>query len=192
MDQHDVLRILTDTGVIRKGHFRLTSGLHTDLFLLCSLVQQFPEPTAHLAVAMAEPFRSARVQVVAGTAMGGIIFAYEVARALGARAIYAEKSGDGAMLLRRGFGVRQGDQVLVVEDAVSTGGSVRKVLDVLRARQAEVIGVSALVDRSGGRADLGVRMHALVTMGVSMWEPPSCPLCRDGVPLVEPKELTGG
>lgn len=191
MHEEEVLRILRGAGVIREGHFHLTSGLHTDLFLLCSLVQQYPRHTMRLAEAMAVPFRSKQVQVVAGTAVGGIILAYEVARVLEARAIFAEKSGNGTMVLRRGFHLKPGARVLVVEDALSTGGSVRKVMDAIRAHHAEVVGVTALVDRSGGRTDVGVPIRALVTMDVPMWEPQQCPLCRDRIPLVEPKELGG-
>lgn len=192
MQTQEVLRILQETGVIRKGHFRLTSGLHTDVFLLCSLVQQFPHRTERLARAMAEPFRSQGVQVVAGTAVGGIILAYEVARSLGARAIFAEKGEGGEMALRRGFPLSAGERTLIVEDAVSTGGSVRKVMEAIAARGGEVIGVSALVDRSGGRVQLGVPTRALITMDAAMWDPADCPLCRDGVPLVYPKDLGTG
>ncbi|MDR7511828.1 MAG: orotate phosphoribosyltransferase [Armatimonadota bacterium] len=187
----EVRRVLEETGVIRRGHFLLTSGLHTDLFLLCALVQQHPAPTARLAAAMAAPYRDARVQVVAGTAMGGVILAYEVARVLGARAIYAEKARDGGMVLRRGFRVAPGERALVVEDAVTTGGSIRKVLRAVEAAGGHVVGVSALVDRSAGRTDVGVPLRALLTLDVPAWEPATCPLCRQGVRLVEPKELTG-
>jgi orotate phosphoribosyltransferase len=187
----EIRRILEETGVIRRGHFRLTSGLHTDLFLLCALVQQHPAPTATLAGAMAAPYRDADVQVVVGTAMGGVILAYEVARALGARAIYAEKAGDGSMVLRRGFRVAPGERALVVEDAVTTGGSIRKVLRAVEAAGGQVVGVSALVDRSAGRTDVGAPLRALLILDVPAWEPAACPLCREGVRLVEPKELAG-
>jgi orotate phosphoribosyltransferase len=189
--EQDVLRILEETGVIRQGHFRLTSGRHTNLFLLCAQVQQFPRHMERLATAMADPFRAAGVDVVVGPAMGGVILAYEVARALGARAIFAEKSGDDRMALRRGFRVTPGERALVVEDAITTGGSVRKVVSALQRLQAHVVGVSAIVDRSAGRTDVGAPVHALITLDVPAWDPVTCPLCRDGMPLVEPKELTG-
>jgi orotate phosphoribosyltransferase len=191
MTADEVRRVLEETGVVRRGHFRLTSGLHTDLFLLCALVQQHPEPTARLAQAMAAPYRAAGVQVVVGTAMGGVILAYEVARALGVRAVYAEKTAEGAMALRRGFRVAPGERALVVEDAVTTGGSIRRALDAVAAAGGRVVGVSALVDRSAGRAGVGVPMHALVTLDVPAWEPAACPLCRQGVRLVEPKDRAG-
>ena len=189
MNADEVMAILRETGVVREGHFRLTSGLHTDLFLLCSLVQQYPHHTERLARALAEPFREASVEVVVGTAMGGVILGYEVARALGVRAIYAEKSPGRGMVLRRGFSLRPGERALVVEDALSTGGSVRRTMEAIAPFGPQVVGVGVLVDRSAGRVQLGVPLAALVTMDVGMWEPSACPLCRRGVPLVEPKEM---
>lgn len=188
LSPEEVRRILEAAGAVRRGHFLLTSGRHSDLFLLCALVLQYPDRAALLAEAMAAPFRDRGVEVVIGPAVGGIILAYEVARHLGARAIFAEKSGRETMVLRRGFTLRRGEQVLAVEDALTTGGSIRKVLDVVRAHEAEALGVSVLVDRSGGRVDLGVPVRALLTLDVNSWEPERCPLCRSGVPLVEPKE----
>lgn len=190
--EQEVMQILNHTGAYREGHFRLTSGLHTNVFLLCSMVQQYPEHTARLAQAMAEPFRVQQVDVVVGTAVGGVILAYEVARALGARAIFAEKSGTGAMVLRRGFALRPGERALVVEDAVTTGGSIRKVMATVAGHGAEVAGVTVLVDRSSGKVDVGAPLMALVTMDVPSWEPASCPLCASGVPLVLPKEAEAG
>lgn len=188
MRPDEVLAILESTGAVRRGHFRLTSGLHTDLFLLCAQVMQDPDLTAALAAAVAEPFQDQHVEVVIGAAVGGIILSYEVARQLGARAIFAEKSGPGAMALRRGFTLRPGERALVVEDALTTGGSVRNVIDAARAGGAQVLAVGALVDRSGGAIDLGVPLRALLTMKVNVWDPGQCPLCRQGLPLVEPKE----
>jgi orotate phosphoribosyltransferase len=180
------LALLEQTGVVRRGHFRLTSGKHSDVFLLCAMVAQYPRHLERLAAAMAAPYHGARVDVVVGPAMGGILFAYEVARALGARAIFTEKS-DGGMALRRGFDIAPGERVLVVEDAVSTAGSVRRLLDAIASRRPDIVGASVLVDRSGGRADPGVPMRAVVRLDVGMWDPEACPLCRAGVPLVEPK-----
>jgi len=188
MTPDEVLKTLEAAGAVRRGHFLLTSGRHSDLFVLCAQVLQYPERAARLAGAMAEPYARAGVDVVIGPAVGGIILAHEVARHLGARAIFAEKSGRDTMVLRRGFTLRRGEQVLAVEDALTTGGSIRKVLDVVRAHEADVLGVSVLVDRSGGRVDLDVPVRALLTLDVNSWEPARCPLCRSGVPLVEPKE----
>lgn len=180
--------MLEASGAVRRGHFRLTSGLHSDLFLLCAQVMQYPDRTAQLAAALAERFAQQRVDVVAGPAVGGIILAYEVARQMGARAIFAEKSAAGSLVLRRGFAVQRGERVLVVEDALTTGGSLRQVIEVVRAQGAEVIGAAVLVDRSGGKVELGVPVQALLTLDVASWTPADCPLCRAGVPLTEPKE----
>lgn len=149
---------------------------------------QHPAHAARIGAAMAELFREAEVDVVVGTAAGGIILAHEVARHLGVRSIFAEKSGTGGMVLRRGFTLRRGERALVVEDALTTGGSIRKVIEAARGQGAEIIGVAVLVDRSGARADLGVPVRALLTLDVSTWPSSDCPLCRSGVPLVEPKE----
>lgn len=190
MHPDEVREILDRTGAVRRGHFRLTSGLHTDLFLLFAQIMQYPEDTARLAAAMAEPFRGQGIDVVAGPALGGIILAYEVARQLGVRGVFAEKTPDGTMALRRGFMLRAGERVLVVEDALTTGGSTKKVIEAVRAAEGYVVGVAAIVDRSGGRVDLGVPLHALLTLRLEAWEPgaETCPLCRSGVPLAAPKD----
>jgi len=186
--QDEVLAILRETGTIREGHFLLTSGRHSDRFLLMAQALQYPRHTERLCRALAEPFKGQRVDTVVGPAVGGIILAYEAARALGARAIFAEKSGEGAMALRRGFSLRAGERVLVVEDAVSTGGSVLKVIDLVRATGAVPLGVSIIADRTAGRLDLGLPLHALVSLDVQSWSPDSCPLCRAGVAVVRPKD----
>ncbi|MDQ7842253.1 MAG: orotate phosphoribosyltransferase [Armatimonadota bacterium] len=188
MTPDEVLRILEAAGAVRRGHFLLTSGRHSDLFVLCAQVLQYPEQAARLAGAMAEPYARTRIDVVIGPAVGGIILAHEVARRLGARAVFAEKGGAEGMVLRRGFVLRRGERVLAVEDALTTGGSLRRVLELVRAAEAEIVGASVLVDRSGGRLDLGVPVRALLTLDVKAWEPEHCPLCRAGVALIEPKE----
>lgn len=188
MRPDEVMEILEATGAVRRGHFLLTSGLHSDLFLLCAQVMQYPARTGRLAEAMARRFSDHKVQVVVGPAVGGIILAYEVARVLGARAIFAEKAASGAMALRRGFSLQHGERTLVVEDALTTGGSTRKVIEVVRAHGAHVIGAAVLVDRSGGTIDLGVPLHALLPLEARAWDPAECPLCREHVPLIEPKE----
>lgn len=181
------MNILEESGAIRRGHFRLTSGLHSDIFLLCAQVMQSPARTARLAEAMARPFQDKDIATVVGPAVGGIILAYEVARVLGARAIFAEKAGT-KMALRRGFSLQTGERVLVVEDALTTGGSIGKVIEIVRAHGAQVVGAAVLVDRSNGAIDLGVPLHALLRLEARSWMPDQCPLCRERVPLIEPKE----
>ncbi len=182
----EILDILRETGVLMEGHYLLTSGRHSDKFLQCSQVLQYPDKAQKICGAMADLFRDCQVDTVVGPAMGGIILSYEVARALGARAIYTEKQ-EGDMVLRRGFSVQPGEQVLVVEDVMTTGGSVRKVIDIIRETGAQVVGVAAMVDRSGGAIDLGVPTRPLVTLEVQSWDPADCPLCREGLDLIRPK-----
>ena len=188
MTREEILELFRETGVLLDGHFRLTSGQHSPQFLQCAQILRFPEHARRLTGIMAHPFRNAGVTKVVGPALGGIILSYEVARVLDAEAIYCEKS-EGHMALRRGFDAEPGDRVLVVEDAVSTGGSVNSVMEIFSQLQAEIVGVSVLVDRTGGTTDFGVPLHSVLTMSIPAYSPPSCPLCRDGVPLTYPKDL---
>ena len=173
-----------ETGAYLKGHFRLTSGLHSSEYLQSALVLQHPEHAERLGREMAAQLPKA--DVVASPAIGGLIIGHEVARALGARFIFAERDAAGKMTLRRGFSIQPGESVVVVEDVVTTGGSTREVIDLLRAAGAEVVGAGSIVDRSGGRADLGVKRVALATLDVLSWQPDECPLCKQGVPVEKP------
>ena len=177
--------VLARLGALRIGHFRLTSGLHSDRYMQCAALFEHPEASAELCGALVELFREDRIDVVVGPALGGVILAYEVARSLGVRNIFAERE-NGKMTFRRGFHVRPGERALVVEDVVTTGGSVKEVIELLREAGAEVAGVGAVVDRSGGAADFGVPFRALMTMEARKWEASECPLCREGIPLVKP------
>ncbi len=189
MTRDEIITILEDTGVLLDGHFLLTSGRHSGGFLQCSQVLQYPETAARICQEMAGPFRDMGVETVMGPALGGIILSYEVARVLGCRAVFTE-NWDGRMTLRRGFHLRPGERVLVVEDAVSTGGSIRKVLDVAREKEAQVVGVSVMVDRTAGAGlDFGIPAEALLTLDIKSYDPDECPLCREGVPLRKPKNL---
>jgi len=182
----EITTLMKETGVIMEGHFLLTSGRHSDTFLQCSQILQYPGPTSEICRLVAEPFSNQEIATVIGPAMGGVILSYETARWLDARTIYAEPS-EGKMILRRGFSIKPGERVLVVEDAVSTGGSVQKVIDLLHRLEAEVVGVSVLIDRSDGRVDFGVPSSAILTMNIESFEPQNCPLCQKGIPLVKPK-----
>jgi orotate phosphoribosyltransferase len=186
MSGQSVFNLLVKTGVILDGHFLLTSGKHSSRFLLLSQLMQYPEAAGEIGCMVAEPFASGSIQTVVGPAMGGVILAYEAARYLGARAIFAEPS-EGRMVFKRGFKVKAGEKVLVVEDAVTTGGSVKKVLDLLLSLRAEPVAVSVIVDRSAGRVDFGLPTRSLLTMDIPSYDPSDCPLCRDGIPLELPK-----
>ncbi|NLL37372.1 MAG: orotate phosphoribosyltransferase [Fretibacterium sp.] len=178
-------KILSELGVLQLGHFRLTSGKHSDKYMQCAKLFEHPDKSAELCRDLAQSFKDQAVDLVIGPALGGIIMAYEVARALGVRNIFAERE-NGKMTLRRGFAVPEGARVLAVEDVVTTGGSVREVLELLRMRGAELVGVGAVVDRSSGKADFGVPFHPLMTMEVRAWEEKDCPLCKEGKPILKP------
>lgn len=173
-------------GVLREGHFLLTSGRHGAAFLLFAEALQHPDRAELLGRALADLFRGEGIETVIGPAMGGVLLAHEVARALSVRSIYAEKDGE-RMALRRGFGLRPGERVLAVEDAVTTGGSVAKVLEICRGAGADVVGVGVCCDRTGGRADLGAPVRALWNADFPSYPAEDCPLCRRGLPLVRPK-----
>jgi orotate phosphoribosyltransferase len=172
-------------GALLEGHFRLTSGLHSPGYLQCALVLQHPREAERCGAAIAERVRGLGAEAVLSPALGGIVIGHEVARALGVRAIFAERQ-DGRLTLRRGFALAPGEKVLVVEDVVTTGGSTRETIDVARAAGAEVVGAASIIDRSGGNQQLGVPYHALATVSLPTYDPGSCPLCAAGSPVVKP------
>lgn len=184
MKEAAVRQLLVDTGAILEGHFLLTSGLHSPLYVEKFQVLQWPEHTASLCAALAERFKGAGVQVVVGPVTGGVILAHEVGKNLGTRAIFTERE-NGTMTLRRGFAIQPGEKVLVVEDIVTTGGSVQEVLAVVREQGGDTVGVALLVDRSGGKADFGVRTEALLKLEVPTYQPDACPLCAQGMPMTK-------
>lgn len=189
-ESNSILDLFYRTGGYLRGHFRLTSGLHSPEYLQCALVLQYPEHAARLGAELAAALRPLvaprKVDVVASPALGGIIIGHEAARALGARCIFTERDASGAMTLRRGFQVEPGEVAVVVEDVVTTGGSTREVVEVLRTARAEIVAAGAIVDRSGGRAEVGAPRVALVTLNVVSYPPEQCPLCREGLPLSKP------
>jgi orotate phosphoribosyltransferase len=172
-------------GALLDGHFRLTSGLHSSGYLQCALVLQHPGEAEACGVAIADRTRALGAVTVISPAIGGIVIGQEVARALGVRAIFAERQ-DGALTLRRGFTLTAGEKVLVVEDVVTTGGSTRETMEVARAAGAEVVGAASIIDRSGGNQALGVPYIALATVSLPTYDPASCPMCAAGQPVVKP------
>jgi orotate phosphoribosyltransferase len=185
MDQEKLLNLFRRSGALLEGHFRLSSGLHSPGYLQCALVLQYPEHAAALGAAIAELARPARPSAVLSPALGGIVIGYEVARALGARALFAERA-DGVLTLRRGFSLGDAERVLVIEDVVTTGGSTRETMQVARAAGAVVVGAGAIVDRSGGSAALDVPLHALLEIALPTYDPGACPLCEQGLPISKP------
>lgn len=185
MTQEEVRALLVKTGAIMDGHFLLTSGLHSPHYVEKFNVLQHPAYTAQLCAAMAEKFKDAEIETVVGPVTGGILLAHETGKSLGTRAIFTERV-DGKMMFRRGFSLREGERVLIVEDIVTTGGSIKEVIEVVKAAGAVPVAVSMLVDRSGGKADFGdVPSTALLTMDVETYSPDTCPLCAKGVPMTK-------
>jgi orotate phosphoribosyltransferase len=184
-----IIEVFRQTGAYLTGHFRLTSGLHSDQYLQCARVLQFPafaeRMGRELAVQLA-PQGTPACSLVAAPALGGLIIGHEVARALGCRFIFTERDASGKMVLRRGFSVEPGETAVVVEDVVTTGGSTREVIDVLEAAGVRVLAAGSIIDRSGGRVDLGVPRKALAVLETPTWKPEECPLCRAGVPVEKP------
>lgn len=185
MRAEEVVERFRRTGALLEGHFVLTSGLHSTQYLQCALVLQHPSEAEAFGRAIAERFAGQSVETVVAPAIGGIVIGWETARALGVRSVWTERE-EGRMTLRRGFTVRPGERVLVVEDVVTTGGSTRETCDALRAAGALVVGAASIIDRSGGRADVGVPRSALATLDVPAVSPAACPLCAQGVPAVKP------
>jgi orotate phosphoribosyltransferase len=178
------------TGAYLKGHFRLTSGLHSPEYLQCALVLQHPGYAERLGSALAREISvqigDREIALVVSPAMGGLIIGHEVARALGTPHVFTERDPAGKMTLRRGFQVTPGARTVVIEDVVTTGGSTREVIELLKSLGAEPVAAGCIIDRSGGQADLGVPKSALVTMQVTTYDPSSCPLCAQGSVAVKP------
>ena len=185
LQAEQVIQRFRNTGALLEGHFVLSSGLHSAIYLQCALVLQHPLVAEEFGRAIADQFRSQQISTVAAPAIGGIVIGHEVARALGARFIWTERQ-DGAMVLRRGFSVSKGERILVVEDVVTTGGSTRETITALQANGAEVVGAASIIDRSAGQADVGVPRLALATINVASVEQTVCEACKRGEPAIKP------
>jgi len=180
MKRDDILKILEQVGAIRQGHFELSSGRHSGTYIQCALVLAYPQHAEQLGRALADLFKDHSVACVVSPALGGIIIGYEVARALGVRSLFVERDRSGQMALRRGFELKPGERVLVIEDVWTTGGSTREAIGVVEQEGGLAVAAGALIDRSGGRLELNVSSRALLEMDVPSYEPDDCPLCRAG------------
>lgn len=185
MTEAEVKELLIKSDAIMTGHFLLTSGLHSPHYVEKFNVLQQPKYTQQLCEAMAEKFKDANIETVVGPMTGGILLAHETGKALGTRAIFTERV-DGKMTFRRGFSLHEGERVLIVEDIVTTGGSIKEVIDVVKKYGGVPVAVSMLVDRSGGKADFGdIPCEALLHMDVKTYKPEECPLCEQGIPMTK-------
>ena len=185
MTRDEILALFRECSALLDGHFRLTSGLHSPGYLQCALVLQHPAHAAALGALIAGRIRGLMPDAVLSPALGGVIIGHEVARALGVRALFAEREGT-SLTLRRGFRLSPVERVVIVEDVITTGGSTKETIAVARAAGAQVVAATAIIDRSGGRAALDVPLQALVELALPTYQPERCPLCEEGVALTKP------
>jgi orotate phosphoribosyltransferase len=185
MTDEEVITKFKETGALLEGHFLLSSGLHSSVYLQCAIALQSPSVAADFGRAISDHFRSEQIETVVSPAIGGLVIGYEVARQLGARFIWTERE-NGKMALRRGFSVREGERILVVEDVITTGASTRETIEALTDLGASVVAAAAIIDRSGGKAEVGVQRFSLATLDVPAVAPADCEQCKRGEPTVKP------
>lgn len=189
MTTQDILSIFKSSGALLDGHFRLTSGLHSSQYFQCAKVLQYPVYAEQLCREIADHYADKKITLVISPAIGGIVVGQEVGRLLGVRTIFAERD-NGEMKIRRGFEVFPEDRILICEDVITTGGSVREVYDLLVAQNASVSGIASIVDRSNGKAAFPVPYYSILKMEVVTHQPETCPLCANGIPVVKPGSRT--
>lgn len=185
MTRDELLDLFRRSGALLEGHFRLSSGLHSGGYLQCALVLAHPQHAETLGRAIADRTRELRPTVVLSPALGGVVIGHEVGRALGVRAMFAERQ-DGELTLRRGFVLSETDRVLVIEDVLTTGGSTRETMQIATAAGGRVVGAASIVDRSGGAATIDVPFVSLLKVDLATYEPDKCPLCAQGLPVTKP------
>jgi orotate phosphoribosyltransferase len=186
VDASEIRQMLEKVGAVRQGHFELSSGRHSATYVQCALVLQYPDLAEKLGRALGEKFGDLQVEGVVSPALGGILVGHEVGRALGVRAVFVERDSSGQMALRRGFALRGGERVLVVEDVWTTGGSTRETIGVVEQAGGRVVAAGALIDRSAGKIEWDVPAKALIEISIPSHEAFECPLCRRGEPITKP------
>jgi orotate phosphoribosyltransferase len=185
MTSEEVLDLYKKTGALLNGHFLLSSGLHSEVYLQSALVLQHPDTATLLCAALAERFKGVGIEAVIAPALGGMFVSHETARALGVRALFAERV-NGELTLRRGFTIGRGERVLVVEDVITTGKSTKETVEVVKRAGGEAVAAASLIDRSGGRANLGITYFSLVTLDIPTHRPEACPMCKAGSAPIKP------
>ena len=185
MNAEEVIANFRDAGALLEGHFQLSSGLHSTVYLQSALVLQYPEWAEAFGWAIARNFEEQGIRLVVSPAIGGIVIGHEVARALGARFVWTEREA-GEMTLRRGFTIAPGEKTLIVEDVITTGGSTRDTIEAVRKAGADVVAAASIIDRSGGSADVGVPLTSLASLRVLSVEAAVCDACKLGEPAVKP------
>jgi orotate phosphoribosyltransferase len=185
MNTDKYIKIFEECGAILKGHFLLTSGLHSPIYVEKFRILENPHITSEICKDLAGKFKGEKVELVIGPMTGGIIISYELAKIFGVKSIFTERK-DGKMILRRGFRIKKGQRVLIAEDIITTGGSIKEVLEIVKSLEGEVVGVAALVDRSGGKVSFGAPLRAILNLDIEVYQPDECPLCKEGLPLTKP------
>lgn len=185
MNSEKILEKFRDTNALLEGHFILSSGLHSPKYLQCALALQYPMDAASFGKAIAEHFVEAGIETVVSPAIGGLVIGYEVAKALNVRFIWTERK-ETIMMLRRGFSIKDGEKILAIEDVITTGGSIKECIDVVKTNGGNVTNAASIIDRSGGRADIGVPRISLVELDVPSYQPEDCPMCAEGTEAVKP------
>ncbi len=185
MTEEKVLTLMEELGALHTGHFLLSSGLHSNRYFQCARILQFPELARELGAAMADFFSETPCDLVVSPAMGGILIGHEVARAAGRRFVFTERV-DGVMSIRRGFSIEEGEKVIIAEDVVTRGTSVLEVIKCVEDAGGIVVGVTSIIDRTGGDAGLPLPLNSLAKVQVKTWKPEECPLCREGLDVVKP------
>lgn len=190
MTEKELLKLMNELGAHKQGHFLLSSGRHSDTYFQCAQVLQFPDLATELGKRIAKRFDADAIDLVVSPALGAILLGHEVARALGRRFVFTERK-DGVMCLRRGFTIESGERVLVVEDVVTRGTSTWEVADIIKENGGELCGLASLVDRTDDSVDLPAPIKSLMQVAVATYDPETCPLCAEGLPVVKPGSRAG-
>ena len=185
MNQDQILEIFKQSGALLSGHFRLTSGRHSDVYYEKFTLLKNPAICTKICEEMAARFKSSGAVTVIGPTLGGVIIGYEVARYLGVQAVYAEAGENEGRVLKRGFSLEPGEPVLIVDDILTTGRSLKEVIDLVSSYEAKIVGIGLLLDRSGGKIDIGMKYDALATVSVESWSPDDCPMCAKNQPITQ-------
>ena len=185
MKEEKVLDLMKELGALHHGHFKLSSGRHSDFYFQCARILQFPELARELGVAMGAFYTETAADLVVSPAMGGILIGHEVARALGRRFLFTERQ-NGEMMIRRGFTMEPGEKVIIAEDVVTRGTSLLEVVKVVEEAGGRVVGLTSIIDRTSGEVELPLPLHSLAKVKVETWDPEDCPLCSQGIEVVKP------
>ncbi|SYZ73862.1 Orotate phosphoribosyltransferase [Candidatus Zixiibacteriota bacterium] len=186
MNEQNILKIFKDSDALLEGHFKLTSGKHSDVYYEKFMILKRPRLCEQVCTALAEAFANDKVELVVGPTTGGVIIAYEVAKCLNVDSIYAEPGEGGkGRIFKRGFHIDEGTRVLIVDDVLTTGTSIFEVIDLVKSYKANIVGIGIFLDRSGGKVKFDYPLKPLATVAANAWEPESCPLCRKGMPITQ-------